>query len=83
MVLVRMSAVELGCLCFLPEVRQLMARFPEQVKVNFLSPPSFFALSHQVIPFVLATTGDAPVLRKMRHSLRAFLENPMTQRAGP
>ena len=83
-VLVRMPAADLGCLCFLPEVRQLMARFPQQVKVNLVSPPSFVAFGRQVVPFVLATTDNAPVLHKLRRSLRAFLKREgMARRAGP
>lgn len=73
-IVVRMPAADLGCLCFLPEVRQLMVRFPQQVKVNFVSSPTFLAFNRQVVPFVLATADEAPVLRKMRRSLRAFLE---------
>ncbi len=72
--LVRMPTTDLGCLCFLPEVRQLMARFPQLVKVNFVSSSTFIALSAQVVPFILVTTDEAPVLCKMRRSLRAFLE---------
>ena len=73
-VVVRMPAADLGCLCFLPEVQRLMARFPQQIKVNLLSPPCFLALSRQVVPFVLATTGDAPALHRVRRSLRAAVK---------
>lgn len=73
-VVVRMPLVDLGCLCFLPDVQRLMARFPRHIKVNLVSPPYLLALNRQVIPFVLATTGDAPALHKLRHSLRAVLE---------
>ncbi|ODU24620.1 MAG: hypothetical protein ABS95_01665 [Verrucomicrobia bacterium SCN 57-15] len=72
--LVQMTTTDLGCLCFLPEVRQLMARFPQLMKVNFLSSPTFIALSAPVVPFFLATTEESPVLCKLRRSLRAFLE---------
>ena len=73
-VVVRMPLVDLGCLCFLPEVQRLLARFPRQIKVNLVSPPYLFALNRQVVPFVLATTAEAPALDKLRRSLRAFLE---------
>ena len=73
-VVVRMPEVDLGCLCFLPEFQRLMARFRQQIKVNLVSPPHFLALSRQVVPFVLATTGDAPALHKVRRSLRAALK---------
>ena len=73
-VVVRMPLVDLGCLCFLPDVQRLMARFPRQIKVNLVSPPYLLAFNRQVIPFVLATTGDAPALHKLRRSLRAGLE---------
>jgi hypothetical protein len=72
--MVRMSAADLGCLCFLPEMQRLMARFPQQIKVNFVSQPYFLALSRQVVPLVLATTGDAPALHKVRRSLLAAFD---------
>ncbi|MBE0541908.1 MAG: hypothetical protein IH623_11020 [Verrucomicrobia bacterium] len=73
-VVVRIPAVDLGTLCFLPEFQRLMARFRQQIKVNFVTAPHFLALSRQVVPFVLATTGDARVLHKVRRSLRAALK---------
>ncbi len=73
--LVQMPATDLGCLCFLPEVRRLMAGFPQLMKVNIVSSPTFIALSTPVVPFVLATTDQSPVLRKMRRSLQAFLQH--------
>lgn len=73
-VVVRMPAADLGCLCFLPEFQRLMARFRQQIKVNLVTAPHFLALSRQVVPFVLATTGDARVLHKVRRSLRAALK---------
>jgi hypothetical protein len=73
-VVVRMPEVDLGCLCFLPEFQRLMARFRQQIKVNLVSVPHFLALSRQVVPFVLATTGDAPALHEVRRSLRAALK---------
>jgi hypothetical protein len=73
-VVVRMPAADLGCLCFLPEVQRLMARFPQRIKVNLISQPYFLALSRQVVPFVLATTGDAPALHRVRRSLRAAVK---------
>lgn len=76
-VVVRMPAVDLGCICFLPEMRRLIARFPQQIKVNFTARPFSLALNRQVVPFVLATTDDSPVMRKIRWSLRAALQrNP-------
>ncbi len=77
-VVVRMPAVDLGCLCFLPEMQRLMALFPQQIKMNLASPPCFLALSRQVVPFVLATTADSPALRKVRHSLRAAVMEQLT-----
>lgn len=74
-VLVQIPAADLGCLCFLPEVRGLMARFPQLMKVNIVSSPTFIALSTPVVPFLLATTGESPVLCKVRRSLRAFLKH--------
>lgn len=73
-VVVRMPAVDLGCLCFLPEMRRLMALFPQQIKVNLASHPCSLALSRQVVPFVLATTDDGLVMRKVRRSLRAAVK---------
>jgi len=70
-VVVRMPAVDLGCLCFLPEMRRLMALFPQKIKVNLVSRPCSLTLSRQVVPFVLATTDEGPVMRKIKRSLRA------------
>lgn len=76
-VLVRMPAVDLGCVCFLPEMRRLMALFPQQIKMHLVSHSCSLALSRQLVPFVLATTDDSPVMRKIRRSLRAALQrNP-------
>jgi len=83
-VTVRMPAAELGSLCFLPEMQQLMALFPKQIKVNLLSPPHFLALTRQVVPLVLATPGDAPALHKLRRTLRTVLnKRPQAQENGP
>jgi hypothetical protein len=68
-----MPLVDLGCLCLLPDFGQLMARFPRHIKVNMFFPPYRLAMSRQVIPFVLATGNDAPILEKLRRSLRASL----------
>lgn len=77
---VRMPAVDLGGLCFLPEMRRLMALFPQQIKVNLVSHPCILALSRQVVPFVLATTDNGSVMRKVRRSLRAaFKEQPQAR----
>lgn len=73
--LVQMPTTDLGCLCLLPEVRGIMARFPQLMKVNIVSSPTFIALSTPVVPLLLATTGESPVLCKLRHSLQAFLDN--------
>lgn len=70
---VQMPLVDLGCLCLLPDFRQLMARFPQHIKVNLFSPPYCLALNRQVVPLVLATRKDAPILEKLRRSLRASL----------
>jgi hypothetical protein len=70
--LVRMPTTDLGCLCFLPEVRQLMARFPELTKINFVSPPTFIAVSAPVVPFMLATRDESPVLSRLRRTLRSI-----------
>jgi hypothetical protein len=35
---VQMPLVDLGCLCLLPDFRQLMARFPRHIKVNMFLP---------------------------------------------
>lgn len=70
-VVVRMPAVDLGSLCFLPEMRRLMALFPQQIKVSLVSYPCSLALSRQVVPFVLATTDDGLLMRKLRRSLHA------------
>lgn len=70
---VQMPLVDLGCLCLLPDFRRLMARFPQHIKVNMLFPPYRLALSRQVIPFVLRTGNGAPILEKLRRSLRASL----------
>ena len=70
---VQMPLVDLGCLCLLPDFRQLMARFPKHIKVNMLFPPYRLALSRQVVPFVLRTANGAPILEKLRRSLQASL----------
>ena len=46
---VQMPLVDLGCLCLLPDFRQLMARFPRHIKVNMFFPPYRLALNRQVI----------------------------------
>lgn len=71
--LLRMPARDLGALCFLPEMRQFLACFPGQVKVNLAAESSFLALSHQVVPFVLAVPSEAAILCKVQRSLRQFL----------
>jgi len=71
---VQMPPIDLGCLCLLPDFRQLMARFPRHIKVNMVLAPYCLALRWQVVPFVLATRNQAPVLEKLRRSLRASLE---------
>jgi len=70
---VQMPLVDLGCLCLLPDFRQLMALFPRHIKVNMFFPPYRLALNRQVVPFVLATGNGAPILEKLRRSLRASL----------
>ena len=78
---VHLPLIDLGCLCLLPDFRQLMARFPRQIKVNILLAPHYLALKRQVVPFVLATQNQAPVLQKLRRSLRACSELcPLTSR---
>jgi hypothetical protein len=71
--LLRMPATDLGALCFLPEMRQFVARFPGQVKVNLATEPSFLALSQQVVPLVMAVSSEAAVLCQVQRSLRQFL----------
>jgi len=71
---VQMPLIDLGCLCLLPDFRQLMARFPRHIKVNMVLTPYCLALNWQVVPFVLATRNQAPALEKLRRSLRASLE---------
>ena len=68
---VQMPLVDLGCLCLLPDFRQLMARFPRHIKVNMVFPPYRLALNRQVVPFVLAASKGAPILEKLRRSLQA------------
>ena len=70
---VQMPLVDLGCLCLLPDFRQLMARFPRHIKVNMFFPPYRLVLNRQVVPFVLAARNGAPILEKLRRSLRASL----------
>ena len=70
---VQMPLVDLGCLCLLPDFRQLMARFPQHIKVNMLFPPYRLAMNRQVVPFVLAAGNGPPILEKLRRSLRASL----------
>ena len=70
---VQMPLVDLGCLCLLPDFRQLMARFPQHIKVNMFFPPYRLALNRQVVPFVLAARKGAPILEKLRRSLQACL----------
>jgi hypothetical protein len=72
-VVVQMPLVDLGCLCLLPDFRQLMARFPQHIKVNLFFPPYRLALNRQVVPFVLAARKGAPILEKLRRSLQASL----------
>ena len=71
---VQMPLIDLGCLCLLPDFRQLLARFPRHIKVNMVLAPYCLALKWQVVPFVLATRNQAPALEKLRRSLRASLE---------
>ena len=74
---VQMPLVDLGCLCLLPDFRQLMARFPRHIKVNMFLPPYRLALNRQVVPFVLAARNGAPIW-KTAPSLRASLgQHPM------
>lgn len=70
---VQMPLIDLGCLCLLPDFRQLLARFPRHIKVNMVLAPYCLALKWQVVPFVLATKNQAPALEKLRRSLRASL----------
>jgi len=70
---VQMPLIDLGCLCLLPDFRQLLARFPRHIKVNMVFTPYCLALRWQVVPFVLATRNQAPALEKLRRSLRASL----------
>lgn len=81
-VMVRMPAADLGCLCFLPEMQRLMALFPQQIKVNFVSQPYFLALSRQVVPLVMATRGNAPALHKVRRSLLAAFDEHTPDRSN-
>ena len=66
-----MPVLELMSLCLLPEFRQILSRFPQQIKVDFLSTPALLFLKPMVTPFILDTRSPAPVLDRLRNTLSA------------
>lgn len=74
-VVLHLPPLDLGYLCFLPEMQRLMAQFPRQFRVNLLSPPCFLALTRPIVPLLLATPTHAPVLLNVQRSLRTAFDN--------
>lgn len=64
-----MPLLDLVALCLLPDFRQILSRFPEQIGLHFLSIPAQLFLSPMVTPFILDTRGPAPVLERLRKTL--------------
>jgi len=66
-----MPLLELMALCLLPEFREILSRFPQQIKVHFLSTPALLFLKPIVTPLILDTRSPAPVLERLRKTLGA------------
>jgi hypothetical protein len=71
-VILTMPQVDLLLTCMVPEFRSLLARFPNQIKVQATQLPCQLFINRMVVPFFLNTKSNWHAMSRIRESLKVL-----------
>lgn len=69
-VILTMPQTDLLLLCVVPEFRNLLARYPDKIKVQAVNEPCKLYINRMLVPMFLSTRSDFHGLARIRESLR-------------